>query len=264
MTTQPKQNISSVLITGASSGIGQQLAKDYLANGWQVFGCGRNAARLQAIEGIEPLVFDISIRESVVSAGKRLANLLNGQVLDLIILNAGTCEYINRPQEFDDILFERVVHTNLIGMGYCLHSFLPSLARDGRLALMSSSATYIPLPRAEAYGASKAAINYLAKSLAVSFSQQAITENIKVSLICPGFVKTPLTDKNNFPMPMCISVEQASKIIRNSLAKGKKEIHFPFAFTLMLKLLNQLPFSWWQKINRRLVNKHSANVKSTR
>lgn len=244
-----------VLITGASSGIGAQLAKDYLDDGWTVYGCGRSSARLMAITGIEPLVFDITVREGVQSAGRRLANLLQKQSLDLIILNAGDCEYIDDPLAFDDKLFERVIRTNLIATGYCLNAFLPLLSPQGQLALMSSSAAYLPLPRAEAYGASKAGLNYLARTLAVSFGAKADTAYISVSLICPGFVATALTAKNDFPMPMCLSVEQASVYIQAGLAARQAEIHFPRRFTFALKLLALLPAGLWRYlVGRALVN----------
>lgn len=230
-----------VLITGASSGIGARLAADYLADGWQVFGCGRNLERLVAMEGITPLVFDATDREQVQSAGRSLEASLAGNKLDLLILNAGGCEYIDDPLHFDDLLFERIVQTNLVSVGYCLSALLPQLSRRGRLALMSSSATYMPLPRAEAYGASKAAVNYLAQTLAASLQGNRDTRDIGVSLICPGFVRTPLTDKNDFPMPMCIDVEQASAAIRKGLQLGVEEIHFPKRFTLFLKTLSLLP-----------------------
>ena len=114
---------------------------------------------------------------------------------------------------------------------------------------MSSSATFLPLPRAEAYGASKAALNYLAQTLAADFQRVAHTREMRVSLICPGFVNTPLTAKNDFPMPMSIDVEQASLRIRNGLASGLEEIHFPKRFTLFLKLIALLPGA----IRRRLI-----------
>ncbi len=247
-----------VLITGASSGIGARLAQDYLAEGWQVFGCGRALARLVEIHGCTPLVFDATDRELVQAAGRNLESALDGHKLDLIILNAGSCEYIDDPLHFDDLLFERIVQTNLLSVGYCLNAFLPQLSRRGRLALMSSSATYLPLPRAEAYGASKAAVNYLASTLAASLQSRAETRDIGVSLICPGFVKTPLTDKNDFPMPMAIEVEQASRAIREGLARGVAEIHFPKKFTLLLKLLSLMPGSWWRSLIAKVTSKQSG------
>ena len=233
------QTFKTVLITGASSGIGLQLAKDYLQSGWQVLACGRNSQGLAGLSGALPLVFDASNYDDTVKAGQKAAAYLESAnlSLDLVILNAGTCEYIDNPQAFDSQLFERVMRTNVIGLGYCLEAFLPLMRRGSRLALMSSSATYLPLPRAEAYGASKAAVSYLAACLNVDL----MTQGIGVSVICPGFVKTPLTDVNRFPMPMRVDVNYASRAIRTGLARGKSEIHFPRVFTYFLKLLSLLP-----------------------
>ncbi|MGL6121646.1 MAG: SDR family NAD(P)-dependent oxidoreductase, partial [Shewanella sp.] len=170
--------INTVLITGASSGIGLQLAQDYLALGWQVIACGRSQERLDALAlnellGATLLTFDISQRAQVQQAGQHLAELLaqTDSQLDLVILNAGSCEYIDDAKAFDDVLFERVIHTNLIAMGYCLGALLPLMPRGSRIGLMSSSAIYLPFPRAQAYGASKAGVQYLALSLSLDLAQ---------------------------------------------------------------------------------------------
>ncbi|TKB50595.1 SDR family NAD(P)-dependent oxidoreductase [Ferrimonas sediminicola] len=229
-----------VLITGATSGIGRQLALDYRAEGHEVFGCGRNPAALQELAdaGIHPLAFDAGERRQVLESLAELASL------DLVILNAGSCEYIDHPRQFDGALLQRVMQTNVIGVGYCLEALLPRLAPGSRLALMGSIASELPLPRAEAYGASKAAVAYLARTLALDLRPHGIG----VSLIRPGFVRTPLTDKNDFAMPMRVEATEASRVIRRELARGVAEIHFPKRFTRLLKLLGKLPDRAWQRI----------------
>ncbi|MEH6465259.1 MAG: SDR family NAD(P)-dependent oxidoreductase [Shewanella psychromarinicola] len=229
----------AVLITGASSGIGLALAQHYIRQGFAVIACGRNEQNLAKISSATPLVFDITDIGQVSAASLHLQQLLkdNGWKLHHIILNAGSCEYIDDPLHFDSALFSRVINTNVVAMGYCLEHFLPLLSRGAQLGLMSSSATYLPFPRAEAYGASKAAIGYLGRSLRVDLAQHGIG----VSVICPGFVKTPLTAKNDFTMPMQISAEQAATEIFNGMQRQRREIHFPTKFTWLLKLASLLP-----------------------
>jgi NAD(P)-dependent dehydrogenase (short-subunit alcohol dehydrogenase family) len=229
----------AVLITSASSGIGLALAQHYIREGFAVIACGRNEQNLAKISSATPLVFDITDIGQVSVASLHLQQLLkdNGWKLHHIILNAGSCEYIDDAMHFDSALFSRVINTNVVAMGYCLEHFLPLLSRGAQLGLMSSSATYLPFPRAEAYGASKAAIGYLGRSLRVDLAQHGIG----VSVICPGFVKTPLTAKNDFAMPMQISAEQAATEIFNGMQRQRREIHFPTKFTWLLKLASLLP-----------------------
>lgn len=241
----------TVLITGASSGIGLELAQDYLREGWQVIACGRDEHKLSALgadvlSGAMLLAFDVGQRHEVHQAAAKVAEYLTKEQcqLNLAIFNAGNCEYIDAAKAFDDVLFERVIHTNLVAMGYCLGAFLPLMSKGARLGLMSSSAIYLPFPRAEAYGASKAGVQYLAASLALDL----IHDEIGVSVICPGFVATPLTAKNDFAMPMQVDVKTASREIRLGLQRGQREIHFPKRFTYLLKLLSFLPAALWQRL----------------
>ena len=134
-------------------------------------------------------------------------------------------------------MFERVLRTNCIGIANCLQLLIPKVKPGGIIGLMGSSSSYLPLPRAEAYGASKAAIEYLSRTLQISLK----SSDIHVSYIAPGFVETPLTDKNDFPMPMRVDVKFASERIRAGLAARKQEIHFPSRFTSILKLISILP-----------------------
>lgn len=102
------------------------------------------------------------------------------------------------------------------------------------------------MPRAEAYGASKSALSYLARTLSVTL------KGVDVTVVHPGFVETPLTDKNDFPMPCIVSVEDAVGYISAGISKRKREIHFPRRFTLFLKLLRLLPFSLWLPLAKRI------------
>lgn len=229
-----------ILITGASSGIGQQLAEDYIQEGHHVYVCGRNKELLENLFGSKANIvcFDMTIE----AEARRALNGISG--LDLIILNAGTCEYIDDVKHFDAQLFHRVVNTNLNGTVNCLAALLPNLKQGSHLAIISSSVTYLPFSRAEAYGASKAAIDYLARSLSIDLSPY----NILVSIIRPGFVDTALTQKNDFAMPGLISVEKASRYIRSGLAKKKKNINFPRLFIFVMRLFSTMPNVIWEKL----------------
>lgn len=235
----------NILITGATSGIGRQLAVDYHRDGHEVCALGRNAQALEELQtqGIATGKVDLTDRTGALAWFRDL------QSIDIAILNAGTCEYIDLP-EFDSALVQRVMRANVESAAICIEGVLPLLQKSEhpQLVLMGSSAAYLPLPRSEAYGASKAAIAYMAESLRVDLYKE-----IAVSLVCPGFIKTPLTDKNDFPMPFLTDVKQASKCIRNGIKKQKAEIHFPKRFTLLLKIFRVLPRYAWVRLAQLMV-----------
>lgn len=234
-----------VLITGATSGIGEQLAIDYHNDGHEVWALGRNSDALAKLAylGLHTTQVDLSNREEALQWFATLPSL------DLAILSAGTCEYIDLPH-FDSALVCRVMRGNVESMAVSIEGVLPALRRGEQphLVGLGSSVTYLPLPRSEAYGASKAAIAYLLDTLRIDLYDQ----NIAVSHVCPGFVKTPLTDKNDFPMPLRISTTKASAAIRRGISNRKAEIHFPKRFTYILKLLSLLPNQMWTKLAQGL------------
>ena len=234
-----------VLITGASSGIGKQLAQDYAAEGWEVIACGRDGEKLTAVAAASPLI--IPLRFDITDLTETRQALQDVQA-DLVILCAGTCEYL------DDGVVEaekvaRVMNTNFIGPVNCLDALLPRLASGSRVALVGSTAWLLPFSRSEAYGASKAALAFFARSLAVDLAKR----QIHISLIQPGFVETPLTARNDFPMPMMVTAEQASKHIRKKLAHGASEIAFPPLFARLLKTTALLPVGLQKWLCRKMV-----------
>lgn len=237
--------MSHVLITGASSGIGKQLALDYAAEGWKVTACGRDTAKLEALNLANPAIDTLSFDMTDLALTRQALAWVQA---DLVILCAGTCEYLDNGV-VDAEKVSRVLNTNVLGPVNCLDALLPGLQTGARVALVGSTASLVPLPRAEAYGASKAALAYFARSLSLDLAPRGI----HVSLVMPGFVKTPLTERNDFPMPMMVSVEQASQFIRKGLARGAAEIAFPPLFVWLLKTVALLPVAWQKRLTQRLV-----------
>jgi NAD(P)-dependent dehydrogenase (short-subunit alcohol dehydrogenase family) len=167
---------------------------------------------------------------------------------DLVILCAGTCEYLDHGV-VDAALVERVMSTNFLGPVNCLAALQTQLKPGSRVVLVSSMAHWLPFPRAEAYGASKAALSWFADSLRLDWEPKGIA----VTVVSPGFVDTPLTRKNDFSMPGQVSVGQAVTAIRRGLAKGKTHIVFPGAFGLLLRSLSSLPAVVQRAFLRRMV-----------
>jgi NADP-dependent 3-hydroxy acid dehydrogenase YdfG len=235
-----------ILITGATSGIGRQLALDYYTEGHEVWALGRNAEALEELseKGLRTGQVDLTDRAACLDWFSTLESI------DLAILNAGTCEYVDLPV-FDSSLIQRVMRANVETVAISIEAVLPLLRKSNHahLAVVGSSAAFVPLPRAEAYGASKAAIAYMVDTLRIDLKN----EDILVSLICPGFVKTPLTDLNDFPMPFRITTDEASMAIRKGLKKKKAQIHFPKRFTTLLKILSFLPGPLWTLLAKRMV-----------
>ncbi|MDR9440889.1 MAG: SDR family NAD(P)-dependent oxidoreductase [Halomonas sp.] len=250
-----------IWLTGATSGIGRALAERLLDEGHRVALSARSESALGDLaagrDNALLLPLDVADRQAVRQAGKRLGEAFGG--LDLVILNAGTCEYLD-ARDFDVDLVERVFTPNFFGAVYGVEAALPLLRRSraegGRplLAATSSAAAYLPLPRAEAYGASKAALSHFLESLRLDLT----AEDIDVSLIHPGFVKTPLTDRNDFAMPMRVSVDEAATTILKGLAKRRLDIHFPRRFTLLVRLAGILPPGLRHRLGLRMIRQDNA------
>lgn len=241
-----------IWITGASSGIGLSLSEKLLHAGAKCIVSARNTASLEPLKQkfskscfILPL--DITESDQNKSITKKLQEL--SEHIDIAILNAGTCEYVD-VQNFDTNLIKRVMNTNFMGTVNCVDIALPLLkkSQQPQLLLMSSAAIYLPFTLSEAYGASKAAIDYFGRCLQVDLANS----DIKTSIIYPGFVKTPLTDKNTFKMPFIISCDQASTAIMRGIIKQKAFIEFPKIFLWLLKLLALLPRSWQFHLVKKL------------
>ncbi|MBM95614.1 MAG: short-chain dehydrogenase [Oceanospirillaceae bacterium] len=259
--TVPALEDQIIWLTGASSGIGAALAETLIPRCAGLILTARNREALEQLakghSNVLIAAADIGDRRQMHQAAEFIQARF-GRV-DTLIANAGTCEYLD-VREFDVALIKRVFDTNFNGLIHTLEVALPLIrkSRRGYLVGMGSSATYLPLPRAEAYGGSKAAVSYLMESLRGDLA----SEQIDVSIISPGFVKTPLTDRNDFAMPMRISPQEAADFIVQGLQRRPWEIHFPRKFTLMLKLLGALPASLRLKITSKIAAKHQSETQS--
>ncbi|SFC31241.1 Short-chain dehydrogenase [Marinospirillum celere] len=244
---------SRIWITGAGSGIGKALVERLAAEGHQLVITARTSASLEDLaqlseERILAAPADVTQLSELQEVAKKVEEHLGG--LDMVILNAGTCEYLDDGQ-VDAALVRRVMETNFMGLVNTLEVAQPLLKNSAHpyLVAISSAAAYSPLPRAEAYGASKAAVSYFMESLRVDLA----AKGVGVSVVYPGFVKTPLTDRNDFPMPMRISAEQAAADIVAGLKKGQPEIRVPRLFVAMLRRLGRLPFFIRTRLTQRMV-----------
>ncbi|GLK89250.1 SDR family NAD(P)-dependent oxidoreductase [Pseudomonas turukhanskensis] len=241
-----------IWLTGASSGIGAALAEELLASGMRLALSARRVEPLQALAERYPqqvlvLPGDLGEAEQVRTIGEQIAQQWGA--LDGVILNAGTCEYID-AQHFEAAMVERVLRANLLSASYCIEAALPLLrtGHNPHLVAVASSVTYLPLPRAEAYGASKAGLRYLLQALRIDLA----AEGIDVTLVSPGFVDTPLTARNDFAMPMRWSAEKAAAHIARRLDKRPHEIAFPGPFIAILKLLASLPTGLQLALGKRM------------
>lgn len=241
-----------VWITGASSGIGRALALAVLAGGGRVVASGRRAEALETLrpagapERLLVVPFDVKDGEAAVAAAKRIEDEWGG--VDWVVLNAGDCQYLD-PRRWDDEVVREMMAINFFAALHVARAALPLLeAGPGRglLAYVSSAAVLAPLPRGGAYGASKAAAGYFLESLGGHYP------NLDVSLVVPGFVKTPLTDKNDFAMPTLMSAEAAAAVILAGLRRRRAVIRFPRRLVFALFLINRLPARWRQAVLARM------------
>lgn len=243
-----------VWVTGASAGIGRAVTLELVRRGATVVASARNEQALTELarecgnDRVVVLPFDVTDRSANQRAADEIRRCLGG--LDMAFFNAGTCEYVD-VTKFDSALFERTMQTNFLSMVYGLEAILPLLRQSPapQLVGMSSTMAYGGLPRSEAYGASKAAIKNLFESLQIDL----LHEGISVSVVCPGFVRTPLTDRNDFPMPFRIEADEAARRIVDGIEAKKPEIHFPKRFSLLFKFLTLLPSRLYIRLCAKMV-----------
>ena len=235
------ENQKKIWITGASSGIGKALAEKFASEGWKVAVSARRKEILDEMannENIYSYPLDVTNQNQVNDIFTKIMNDFGN--LDLCVFSSGTYDP-KLEQEINIKQNKFVMETNFFGVLYCIKSVEKYFKdrKEGHISIVSSIAAYRGLPNSSGYGPSKAALTNLAESLYFDFKKH----NVRISLISPGFIKTPLTDKNEFPMPFIKSPEFAAEKMFNGLTKGNSfEIHFPKQLTLLLKFLRILPY----------------------
>ncbi len=241
MNNSPKR----VWITGASSGIGRALALHYARDGVFLALSGRNEARLQDVARaceekgaqVEVVLLDVTSREEMIRYGQTLSS---AGVPDLVIANAGISGGTGAAPDGEplDQMFE-IFDVNLTGVLNTVAAILPHMLKDnkGQIALMSSLAGFSGWPGSPSYSASKGAVRLYGEALRGSLQNT----NVRVSVICPGFIRTPMTDVNKFHMPFLMDAEQSAKIICHGLQKNKVRIAFPWPTYVFSGFLGLLP-----------------------
>ena len=231
----------NVWITGASSGIGKALAIKFAKEGWQVAASARRENLLKDLSNQDPNIYPFPLDvKNEDNAKKIFQNILEKfKTIDISVF----CTGIHDPDAEKNLSSEKIreiMETNFFGTLNCIMAINNYFKekKGGHISIVSSVAGYRGLPAAAGYCASKSALTSLAESLYFDFKRHSV----RVSLVSPGFIKTPMTDKNKFPMPMIKSPEfAAEKMFIGLTKKNAFEIHFPIAFTLMMKLLKIMP-----------------------
>lgn len=245
-----------VWITGASSGIGRATALHYLARGATVIAGARSTSKLNSLAADADSLagklytFCADVTDMAALRAAYTEAMAAVGTPDIAILNAGT--FVRTPAaSFTSREHRQLMEINYFGVLHCLELALESMRARGRgqIAIVASVAGYRGLPGASAYGASKAALINLAESM----REELRSEHIDLRLVDPGFVKTPLTDANDFSMPMLMPVDEAARALAGGLAGRRFEIVFPRLFVSLMQLLRIAPATLLFAVARRML-----------
>jgi len=230
-----------IWITGGSTGIGKALALKFARKGWKVAISARRENLLKEIEennrNIVSFPLNVTNKENCISIFQDIVNKLGN--VDICVFSTGTWNP-KKEKEIDVEQIEEVMKVNFFGTLNCIKSVEKYFKEkgNGQISIVSSIAGYRGLPNSTGYGPSKSALNNLAESLYFDFKRYGV----RISIISPGFIKTPMTDKNDFKMPFLKTVDYAADKIYEGLINSKKfEIDFPKQLTLILKLFKIMP-----------------------
>ncbi len=245
--------MKKVFITGSSTGIGWQLATDYHQEGWKVGVCARNLAKLpegwkEKFPNMKAYEVDVKKKDLL---NEVIQDFSDGEI-DLVIANAGRSHgsKTTRP-DFD--VSRDIIEINLIGVLNTFEAALNQMwpKKKGHIVAMASVAGFVGLPGASAYSASKAGVIKLCESYRLDLEQYGIN----VTTICPGFIDTPLTRKNDHAMPFLMQPEKASFIIRDAISKNKALKVFPWQMRTVMFILERLPRFLYRKVmNLKIAN----------
>ncbi|MBD1548329.1 SDR family NAD(P)-dependent oxidoreductase [Roseibium aggregatum] len=240
-------------VVGASSGIGAAVALKLADAGYLVAASARNekALDLLATEAggpVQAFPVDILDRDAVERTFGEIEETMGP--VDLAVFAAGI--YLrDEPGRFDAELVSKTFGVNLMGTSHCLEAVLAKMVprRSGHVAIIASVSGYAGLPGGGVYGASKSALITLAEAIYPELKEKGIA----VSVINPGFVRTPLTARNDFPMPFMISAEDAAERIVRGLQSMRFEIAFPKRMVFLLKLLRLLPYPLFFAVTKKML-----------
>ncbi|MCF8059422.1 MAG: SDR family NAD(P)-dependent oxidoreductase [Bacteriovoracaceae bacterium] len=238
--------MKSYFITGGTTGIGWELAKLFLKEGHRVAVCGRVLEKLPKTAKEEyPLLhsYELSVTDEVATE-KAIQDFAKGG-LDVVVANAGI-SHGSKSRWPDKEVSKSIVNTNLLGV---INTFFPAMEifkeqGSGHLVAIASIAGYVGLPGASAYSASKGALIHLCESYALDLPNWGID----VTTICPGFIDTPLTKKNDHSMPFLMSCELGALKIKKAIDKKKVLYIFPWQMALVMHILRRLPRSIYRKL----------------
>ena len=234
-------NKKTIWITGGSTGIGKALAIKFAKEGWDVAISARRENLLREIceehENIYSFPLDVTDKTKCKEVFQNILDKF--QNIDICFFSTGTWDP-KRERNIDIEQIEDVFKVNFFGTLNSIKAVEKYFKdrKSGTITIVSSIAGYKGLPNSTGYGPSKSALNNLAESLYFDFSRS----NVRVCLVSPGFIKTPMTDKNDFKMPFLKTPEYAAEKIYDGLVnKNSFEIHFPKSLTIILKILSFLP-----------------------
>ena len=250
-----------ILITGAGSGLGREMARQLTARGAFVAGLDRQPEALESLaKELQGRKFaldvaDVGDRDGLIAAAHRLEKRLGPY--DRLIANAGIGR-ATQADPFSSADFEEIIRVNLIGVANSVEAVLRGMIerKKGHLVAISSMASYRGLPLMSAYCASKSGVNALFDSLATELRPY----NIQVSTICPSWIRTPLTEQVKFKMPNLMEPEAAVDRILEVMRKRKRFHAFPMPATLLLRFIRLLPPTWADRIMGQLLRAKTQSV----